>query len=478
VSSALDAARAALRDQPAWVVGGAIRDRLLGRQTDDVDLVVAGDVGAAARRLAGTARAAVFPLSERFGAWRVVARDRAWHADLAPLADGGIEADLSRRDFTINAMAEPVAGGEVLDPFGGRDDLAAARLRMVGPDAFADDPLRALRLVRFAVELGLAPEPATEAAARVAAPRLDEISGERVFAELKRVVVADAVLEGLARMDALGLTDVVLPELVALRGVEQGVYHHLDVLEHTREALAAVLELERDPSPFGVHAEATTALLAEPFADELTRAQALRFGALLHDVAKPLTRHVFPGGKVGFPGHDAQGAAIARDVLGRLRASEKLRAHVAALARHHLRLGFLVHEQPLSRRAIYAYLRACTPVEVDVTVLSIADRLATRGRRAEEAIAKHLELAQHLLGEALAFRAAGPPAPLVRGDDLARELGLERGPELGLVLEELEAARFAGEIATQDEAIAHARDWTRGRRYENVAGGKRPLGDL
>jgi len=457
VTTALDAARAALRDQPAWLVGGAIRDRLLGRETDDVDLVVGGDVGRAARRLAGHARAAVFPLSERFGAWRVVARDHTWHADLAPLADGGIEADLARRDFTINAMAEPVAGGDVLDPFGGQRDLAAARLRMVGPEAFADDPLRALRLVRFAVELGLAPDSGTEAAARAAAPRLREISGERVFAELKRIVTADAVLEGLGRMDALGLTDAILPELTALRGVEQGVYHHLDVLEHTREALAAVLELERDPSPFGPHAEATMALLAEPLADELTRGQALRFGALLHDVAKPLTRHVFPGGKVGFPGHDAQGAEIARDVLARLRASEKLRAHVAGLARHHLRLGFLVHERPLSRRAIYAYLRTCEPVEVDVTVLSIADRLATRGRRADEAIAKHLELAQELLGEALAFRAAGPRSPLVRGDELARALGVLPGPALGRVLEELDAARFAGEISTREEAIAHAR---------------------
>jgi putative nucleotidyltransferase with HDIG domain len=264
-------------------------------------------------------------------------------------------------------------------------------------------------------------------------------------------------------MDALGLTEVVLPEVAALRGVGQGVYHHLDVHDHTMAVLGAVLELERDPSPLGVHGEATAAVLAEPLADELTRWQALRLGALLHDVAKPYTRHVFPTGKVGFPGHSDQGADMARDILARLRASEKLRAHVAGLARHHLRLGFLVHEQPLSRRAVYGYLRACEPVEVDVTVLSVADRLATRGRRAEEAIAKHLELAHSLLGDALAFRAAEPAPPLVRGDELARELGIAAGPELGRVLAELDEARFAGEIATRDEAIAHARAFL-GRR--------------
>jgi poly(A) polymerase len=457
VSSALKVARDALAGADAWVVGGAIRDRLLGRPTDDVDLVVAGDVASAARRVGRVAGAATFPLSERFGAWRVVSRDEGWHADLSPLAEGGIDADLARRDFTINAIAEPLAGGEPLDPFGGREDIAARRLRMVRDDAFASDPLRALRLVRFAVELGLDSDSATEAAARDAGPRLVEVSGERVFAELKRIVGADAVLAGLEQMDTLGLTGAVLPELAALRGVGQGVYHHLDVYDHTLAVLAAVVDLERDPSPLGEHAEATAAVLAEPLADELTRRQALRFGALLHDIAKPYTRHVFPTGKVGFPGHTEQGADMAREILTRLRASEKLRAHVAALARHHLRLGFLVHEQPLSRRAIYRYLRECEPVEIDVTVLSVADRLATRGRRAEEAIAKHLELASVLLGEALAFHAAGPQPPIVRGDELARALGMRPGPELGDVLAEVEAARFAGEISTREEAIDHAR---------------------
>ena len=127
----------------------------------------------------------------------------------------------------------------------------------------------------------------------------------------------------------------------------------------------------------------------EPLADELSRAEALRWGALLHDAAKPLTRAVRPqDGRVTFLGHDVRGAELARTVLGRLRASERLSAHVAALVRHHLRLGFLVHEpQPLSRRRLFGYLRACSPVEVDVTLLSVADRLATRGDRAWESIA-------------------------------------------------------------------------------------------
>ena len=145
-------------------------------------------------------------------------------------------------------------------------------------------------------------------------------------------------------------------------------------------------------------------------------------------------------------------------MLRRLRASEKLAEHVAALCLHHLRLGFLVHERPLDRRAVYRYLRATEPFAAEVTVFTVADRLATRGRNAEPAIAAHLELARELLGAALARRAEGRRAPLVRGDELARELGIAPGPRLGELLEQLEEDRFAGAIATREDAIARARE--------------------
>jgi hypothetical protein len=145
-------------------------------------------------------------------------------------------------------------------------------------------------------------------------------------------------------------------------------------------------------------------------------------------------------------------------VLERLRASERLRAHVAALVRHHLRLGFLVHEpQPLSPRIVFAYLRACSPVEVDVTLLSIADRLATRGARARESIDAHLRLAAGLLGDALRWHADGPPRPLLRGDELAAALEIPAGPQIGELLDELVEAQYAGEVRTSEQALAYAR---------------------
>ena len=273
-------------------------------------------------------------------------------------------------------------------------------------------------------------------------------------------MVAPAVLRGMELLAAHGLTDVVLPELTVLRGVEQNVYHHADVYDHTLEVLGAVAALEHDPAAAGLgeHAPATAALLAEPLGDGLTRGGAMRFAALLHDAAKPETRGERPDGRVTFIGHDEAGAALARDVLRRLRGSERLADYVAALTLHHLRLGFLVHERPLSRRSVWRYLEATSPYAADVTVFTVADRLATRGRNAQDAIAAHLDLAREMLGYAFERRRSEPSPPLVRGDELAAELGIAPGPELGRVLAALEEDRFAGEISTREDAVRRARE--------------------
>ncbi len=463
----LDVARTALAGTRSWLVGGAVRDRLLGRPTADVDVVVGGDPEQAARAVARAApRATCFALSEEFGSWRVVARDHAWQVDVEPLRAETIEGDLALRDFTINAIAEPIAGGAPIDPLGGVSDLRAGRLRMAGPGAFVEDPLRVLRLVRVAVELDLEPEADTARSATAHAAALSAVSAERVFVELRRIIATPRARTGLEMMDALTVTATVLPELHALRGVEQNRFHHLDVHGHTLEVLDRTVELTcgTHATPelqavVGGHDTEVEDLLAEPLADELTRGEALRWGALLHDAAKPLTREVRElDGRVTFFGHDARGAELARSILGRLRTSERLRAHVAALVRNHLRLGFLVHEpQPLERRTVFAYLRACAPVEVDVTLLSVADRVATRGDRAQAAIDAHLLVARALLGDALAWRSHGPPKPLLRGDQLARELGIPTGPQVGALLEQLAAAQYAGEVLAREQALDYAR---------------------
>ncbi len=435
----------------SWIVGGALRDELLGREVTDIDIVVEGDPEQAARELAAELRGPVFQLSEAFGAWRVVDRREGRIYDFAPLQGATIEEDLAKRDFSVNAMARPRDGGELIDPLGGRADLEARTLRVLGPAAYENDPLRPLRLARFAAELGFTPDAETERLTAEAAPHVAEASGERVFAELRRLVLAPGAVDGLDLADRLGLLRAVLPELADLHEVEQSHYHHLDVYGHTIEVFEHLVELERDAT--GELRE----VLDEPLADELTRAEALRFAALLHDIGKPATHHVREDGRVTFMGHDRLGEEMVRTICRRLRTSERLCRFLEGVTRHHLVVGFLVHERPLDRHAVYRYLERTSPVEVEVTLLSVADRLATRGKNAERAIDAHLELAEELMPAALEWRRSGPPRVPVRGDELAAELGIDHGPELGRLLDQLAEAAYAGEATDREQAIALAR---------------------
>jgi len=455
------AVRGALGDAGGvWIVGGAVRDAALGREVADLDLAAAGDPGAVAKAIATELGEHAFELSAEFGTWRVVAKEQGCQIDVTALRGSGIEEDLAARDFTIGAVAVPLAGEEPIDPYGGLSDLAAKRLRAVGADSFAGDPLRLLRAARLAAELGLEIVPETLELARACAARAAEPAGERQLAELRQLVGGPDPLRGLRLLDELGVTGVVLPELETLRGVEQGPNHHLDVYDHTVAVLEHTLEVEGDLERFaGDRAAEVAALLDEPLADEMNRRTALRFGALFHDIAKPATK-AERGGFVGFKGHDEVGAEVIGEVCRRLRASRRLTQHLQGMARHHLRLGFLIPEMPLTRRRVHTYLRATDPVTVDVTLLTVADRLSARGVgpiASPEMVAAHLQLAREMIAAGLDWRREGPPLPLLRGDEIAAEIGIDPGPELGNALAELEAAQFAGEVTDREGALRHLR---------------------
>jgi putative nucleotidyltransferase with HDIG domain len=457
----VEATREALRGaDSAWIVGGAVRDAILGQEVSDLDLAVAGDPGAAARAIGQAIGEHAFELSAEFGTWRVATSGRGWQIDVTALRGDGIEPDLAARDFTIGAVAVPLAGGEPIDPYGGLRDLEEKRLRAVGETSFSDDPLRLLRAARLAAEMDLEIEPRTVALARATAARAADPAGERQLAELRQLMGGPDPLRGLHLMGELELTPVVLPEVAELRGVEQGPNHHLDVHDHTIAVLEHTLEVESDLERFaGDRAAEVEVLLAEPLADEVSRRTALRFGALFHDIAKPQTK-AERDGFVGFRGHDQVGAEVIAGICKRLRTSRRLSQHLQALTLHHLRLGFLIPEMPLSPRQVHAYLRATEPVAVDVTLLTVADRLSARGKgpiASPKMVAAHLQLAREMIAAALDWRRQGPPQPLLRGDELAAELGITPGPELGSALAELEAAQYAGEITDRKGALEHLR---------------------
>jgi hypothetical protein len=250
--------RTAVAGVEAYLVGGAVRDELLGRQVVDVD-VATPDPEVAARIYAGLSKGAVFPLSEKHGAWRVAFKDGTT-VDFTPL-DGTIEDDLGTRDFTINAIAQPVAGGDYVDPLGGRADLESRTLRAVSESVFEDDPLRLLRAVRLEDELGLALDEATEELVRGHAGLVGDPAGERIVGELERLSPA-----GFERADALGL--------LAPLGGSLERFGAVDVADTPGYLLVVVFgeNVERYPISNEVKRLARTLLRAERPDDDSARA--------------------------------------------------------------------------------------------------------------------------------------------------------------------------------------------------------------
>lgn len=454
--------REVLEGTPAWMVGGAVRDAALGRPINDFDIAVADSPERSARAIAKALDGVAFELSEEFPAWRSKARDDSWQVDVAELRAATITGDLELRDFTVGAVAVDLESGAVLDPLGGLGDLASGLVRVCGPASFSDDPLRLMRAARLVAQFGWEIEEDTVLLARQSSPRAGDPAGERILAELLLLMGARDPLAGLEAMDRIGLFDWVLPEIGDLHGVVQGPNHHLDVYGHTIEVVEGILRIESDLERFtGDRASEVSAYLARPLADGVSRGVALRLGALFHDCAKPQTRSE-EGGFISFRGHDQLGAEQITRRFRELKASRKLTSYLADLARHHLILGFMVTARPLDKRQIFAYLDRTDPVSIDVTLLTVADRLAARGTAqiaAQEMVAGHLELAREMVANALDWDQNGPPAQFLPGDELAAKLGIEPGPKLGELMAELAAARFAGEIDDANEAVEHARSF-------------------
>jgi poly(A) polymerase len=449
-------------DAPTWIVGGGLRDALLGRTVADVDLAIAGDAQAAAKAMARAHGAGRFTLSAAFGSWRVQGGRLPYTVDITPLQGATLTEDLARRDLTINALAMPARGdAEIVDLHGGRDDLANRVLRQVTLTAFRADPVRLLRVARLATQLGFTVDPATRATAQADAHLLWTCPGERLREELGRMLRLDDPASAVLGLDDIGVLGVLVPELEQARGLDQSEYHQHDVLGHTLEVVQRAAALVRDPEP--VFRSLTARILevfAEPLADDLTRGQALVWPALLHDMAKAQTKGVTPQGRVTFFGHDRLGAAGADALLRELRAATRLREATVHCVRHHLALGFLVHRQPLSLRDMDRYLRATNPVEVELIVLSVADRLATNGPRTREsAITRHLALARQVMGTHFELVDRGPIRPPINGAQIAAALGRPPGAWLSELLMALREEQLV-RVINSEKALDFAQNWS------------------
>jgi poly(A) polymerase len=455
-----------------YLVGGYVRDRLLGRPARDADLAVAGPPRRVAGRLAVATGGHVFPLSPEHSVWRVTLPAPVLdveYLDITPLR-GDIVADLGERDFTVNAVAASPDGSGVVDPFGGIADLERRRLRLVSAAAIAADPIRALRAVRHAVELGLEIEGATAAQLRRDAALVAGTAGERQRDEVMRAFDTPRAADAVRLMDGLGLLASVLPELEPARTCEQPKEHYWNVFDHSVETVAvldcllavdaaAAACVERRAALVGAWPDWPAARWQERLGENRTRRAVLKLIGLLHDVSKPETRSVERDGRVRFFGHPERGAAVAAEIFRRLRFSAREVKLAEVLVENHLRPGQLAApgEVPTAR-ALYRLFRELGDDVVDLLALNLADGAAAAGPRQTAAQWRaHVAYTGWILKQRVERTELTQPRRLLTGHDLMAELHLPPGPEIGRLLEALAEAEAVGEVTTRDEALAFAR---------------------
>lgn len=471
------------RTQPGqvWLVGGAVRDALLGRETQDLDFAVRRAARSLAREVADALQGAYYSLDDVRDVGRVLWRQQhgqRWMLDFSALRGRAIEEDLQDRDFTVNAMAVDLhAPQQLIDPLGGRQDLRRKVLRACQEGAFERDPLRTLRAVRFALALELRLDPGTLRPLRLAVPLIKGVSAERRRDELFRILSLPRPASALRLMDRLGLLAILFPELEPLRGLEQPPPHSYDAFHHTLAVvdrltdLLGVLAAQYDEESvadltlaevslrLGRFRDAIIRELGRCLADERSLRQLLTLAAIYHDVGKAETWKR-ENGRIRFIGHERVGASAMRKRAGALALSRAEIRWLSLVVEHHMRPAHLSHVERISRRAAYRFFRDAGEGALGAILLSLADILGKSDPPVQQDMwRKRVEAARQLLLAGLEG-ALGPlnPRPLLRGDELARELGVEPGPQIGVLLEQLVEAQAAGEVKTRQEALQYLRD--------------------
>jgi len=445
---------------PLFLVGGAVRDRLLGRPYRDLDLICP-DPEAFAARLGRLHRAKVVPFVRKADTpcHRVVNRaDPDDYLDLSPIQGASVTADLSRRDFTVNAMALPLGGegefGPLIDPLAGQRDLDGGIIRACGPDVFRSDPVRILRAFRIAAQLAFTVEADTLALARRDAGAIATAAAERIVKELFELLAMPASAVHVRALDALGALEPIVPEIAPLKGCTQNTYHHLNVWDHS---LAALDHLERLLADAGGSLGAATGPVMALLADD-RRLALLKLACLLHDLGKPERRRVVPAtGRIIFHGHDKAGAALADALALRLKLSRRDRERLVLLVGRHMQA--LAWSNPGVRPGtLLKWSRRLGDDVVLLILLSLADCLAKNGPASDESARRsHLAWGWDTLVDYFQrILPALSARPLITGRDLLK-MGMAPGPRVGGLLATVRAAGDAGEISNRQEALAMAR---------------------
>jgi poly(A) polymerase len=468
-----------------WLVGGAIRNALLGLETIDFDFAVEGAARDLARLVANSLGGYYYELDRNRDTGRVIfvhENNQRVLLDFARLRGERIEHDLKDRDFTINALAVELSKPDkVLDTTGGLQDLKDKVLRLCNPNAILADPVRGLRAVRMSVQYELTIDPAALSAICADTIQLTWVSPERIRDEFFRLMEYPFPGRAIRLMDHLGQLSVLFPQLVSLRDLAQPPPHEFSAFDHTLAVLdhlgKLLIALGRKVDPdiatelvtgeivyrLGGFREGINLFLDRELSHGRNIRQLLFLAALYHDAGKPAC-FTLQNGQIHFYGHESVGAEIIAEKASDLRLSNIEIQWLETLIRNHMRPMQLERDSTISHRATFRFLRDTNDAGIGVVLLSLADLLGQQTPPVDqEALSRRVETARHLLSamfEAPVQRYH--PDPFLRGNEIMKVLDLEPGPEIGRILNALQEAQVAGEVNSEAEAYAFIRSLHQG----------------
>ncbi|MDH3974244.1 MAG: HD domain-containing protein [Deltaproteobacteria bacterium] len=445
---------------PLYIVGGSIRDLFVKGHFADLDFAVHEKVEAVACAVAESLGGTSFSLgSEKKSCWRVALSDddELLEMDFTAFKGDNIEADLAKRDFTINAIAlslsdlfEASSPG-LIDPFDGRGDLEKGILRPLSEEALKEDPLRIIRGFRLMALFDLQRSEDFLILAVRYCSALKKVAHERIRAELFKTFSAARASSTLQLMVETGVLQVILPEIIEWEKLDQGSFHKFDLLMHSLKTFACLEEILLDESLFSpVQREMIAIHLDEKIVQGIDRRGLLKFAAFLHDSGKPLT-FKREAAKVSFHGHEEEGAILNKGIARRLKLGSHAGKVLSNITKRHMRPLHLSKAGMLTGRAMDRMIRDCGDELIEVLLLALADTLATRDARKVE-FTDVEGLVQKLIDRCDEVSKLSP-APLLKGNDVMRIRGIGEGALVGKYLGLIEDARIDGEIENRDEAI-------------------------
>jgi poly(A) polymerase len=453
----LDRLREACGDELVFIVGGSVRDFLLGRDTIDIDLVVEGDAKSIALKFARLTGFSFVVLDEDYQIYRVVPAEQKYYFDFA-VSREDIKHDLSLRDFTMNSIAVHVKSGDLFDPLGGLEDLSRGIIRMVQKRNFEDDPLRLLRAYRMKAQFGFEIEEQTEKWIHELAPDVLKAAPERIRDEIFRILKHDYSYLILKEMFDAGLLSVILPELLPMVGMAQNRFHKYDVFDHSFAALEEFEKLNRNKFElFDSYGEKVERYLETPLSGERSRLELAKLTILLHDVGKPESRRTEEG-VLYYIGHHRTGRMIWNKIADRLKLSNREKLVGGLIIEYHLHPVFLpqIIDEKERRLKTYRFIRDSGEAFIETVLMSWSDVEAGRGEAlTSEMIDNHHLWSKKMVMDYFEGHNIANPSKFLDGREIMEILEVPEGKIIGEILEELNEMTATGEIKNSEEAVEY-----------------------